>query len=194
MFKKLVVVMLAAFMFVSVLGTKDMALAAETTQEDTPILTQGEFSSTIFVLNEAKIPGSSYVEKKTYTNKQLKWMATIIFCEAGGQCKAGKLAVGNVIMNRVRSNNYPNSIYGVIKQPHQFGPYSSGKLRREMKLYDKGDYNKPERKASLIAAKEVLTGKVTCKYRGKKINLRRYHNFNGHLNHAKIRISGHDFK
>ena len=57
-------------------------------------------------------------------------MASIIFCEAGNQPYEGQVAVGAVIMNRVRSSAYPNSIEGVIYQSGQFGPASTGWLDR----------------------------------------------------------------
>ena len=55
-------------------------------------------------------------------------LAAIIFCEAGNQPYEGQVAVGAVIMNRVRSAVYPNSIAEVIYQPGQFGPAGSGWL------------------------------------------------------------------
>lgn len=55
-------------------------------------------------------------------------LASIIFCEAGNQPYEGQVAVGAVIMNRVRSDVYPNSIAEVIYQSGQFGPAMSGWL------------------------------------------------------------------
>lgn len=55
-------------------------------------------------------------------------LASIIFCEAGNQPYEGQVAVGAVIMNRVRSAVYPNSISEVIYQSGQFGPAMSGWL------------------------------------------------------------------
>lgn len=57
-------------------------------------------------------------------------LAAIIQCEAGGEPYAGQLAVGAVVMNRVKSGSFPNSISGVIYQSGQFSPASSGKLAR----------------------------------------------------------------
>ncbi len=57
-------------------------------------------------------------------------MASIIFCEAGNQPYEGQVAVGAVIMNRVRSSAYPGSIEEVIYQSGQFGPASTGWLDR----------------------------------------------------------------
>ena len=55
-------------------------------------------------------------------------LAAIIQCEAGGEPYAGKIAVGAVIMNRVRSAAFPNTIAGVVYQPMQFQPVRSGRL------------------------------------------------------------------
>ncbi len=55
-------------------------------------------------------------------------LAAIIQCEAGGEPYAGKIAVGAVIMNRVRSGAFPNTIAGVVYQPMQFQPVRSGRL------------------------------------------------------------------
>lgn len=57
-------------------------------------------------------------------------MAAIIYCEAGAEPYQGKVAVGAVIMNRVRSSRFPNTISGVIYQRGQFGPAITGKLGR----------------------------------------------------------------
>lgn len=55
-------------------------------------------------------------------------LASIIFCEAGNQSFEGQVAVGAVIMNRIASGAYPNTIEGVVYQPGQFGPAGSGWL------------------------------------------------------------------
>ena len=54
-------------------------------------------------------------------------LAAIIQCEAGGEPYAGKIAVGAVIMNRVRSAAFPNTIAGVVYQPMQFQPVRPGR-------------------------------------------------------------------
>lgn len=55
-------------------------------------------------------------------------LAALIQCEAGGESYQGKLAVGAVVVNRVRSGRYPNTIGDVIYAPGQFTPAGSGKL------------------------------------------------------------------
>ena len=64
----------------------------------------------------------------TATASDQTLLAAIIFCEAGNQPYEGQVAVGAVILNRVRSSVYPNSIAEVIYQSGQFGPAMSGWL------------------------------------------------------------------
>ncbi len=78
-------------------------------------------------------------------------LAALIYCEAGCESYEGKVAVGAVVMNRVRSAAYPNSIHGVIYASGQFTPAMTGKLDR---VYESGGYD-----ASCIqAAQEALSG------------------------------------
>ena len=69
-------------------------------------------------------------EAAALRNQYQELMASIIFCEAGNQPYEGQVAVGAVIMNRVRSASYPNSIEAVIYQSGQFTPASTGWLDR----------------------------------------------------------------
>ena len=57
-------------------------------------------------------------------------LAALIFCEAGIETYNGKVAVGAVVMNRVRSAAYPNTISGVIFASGQFTPAMNGKVAR----------------------------------------------------------------
>jgi len=61
-------------------------------------------------------------------NGELDLLAAIIQCEAGGESHTGKVAVGAVIMNRVRSGQFPNTITEVVYQSGQFSPVASGIL------------------------------------------------------------------
>jgi peptidoglycan hydrolase CwlO-like protein len=62
------------------------------------------------------------------SDTELIWLAATIQAEADGESYTGKLGVGSVIMNRVKSSAFPNTIIGVITQPMQFAPYRSGKV------------------------------------------------------------------
>lgn len=63
----------------------------------------------------------------------LKLLAALIYCEAGNQCYEGKVAVGAVVLNRIESRRYPNTLEGVIYQRGQFTPARSGKLARVLR-------------------------------------------------------------
>ena len=54
------------------------------------------------------------------TDAQLNCLARVILYEAGNQSRAGQLAVAQVVMNRVRSPRFPNTICGVVMQRGQF--------------------------------------------------------------------------
>ena len=55
-------------------------------------------------------------------------LANLIYCEAGGEPYNGQVAVGAVVMNRVLSSVFPNTVTGVIYQSRQFSPVASGRL------------------------------------------------------------------
>ena len=93
--------------------------------------------------------GKPMVAWASYDEDDLYWLARIISAEAQGEPLTGQIAVGNVVLNRVRHNSYPNTIYGVIfdrKHGTQFSPVSYGTI-----------YNEPSA-SSIIAAKICLEG------------------------------------
>ncbi len=57
----------------------------------------------------------------------LRKLAAIIYCEAGAEPYEGQVAVGTVVMNRVASPKYADTIDGVLTQPYQFTPVGSGR-------------------------------------------------------------------
>lgn len=70
------------------------------------------------------------VQRDAYgaSTDEILLLAALIQCEAGGESYEGKLAVGAVVMNRVRSSHYPNTIGDVIYSPGQFTPAANGKV------------------------------------------------------------------
>ena len=62
------------------------------------------------------------------SGSELDLLAALIQCEAGGESRTGKVAVGAVVLNRVASGSFPNSITEVIYQSGQFTPAYSGAL------------------------------------------------------------------
>lgn len=66
-----------------------------------------------------------------YDGDTLYWLSRIINAESGNQPLEGKIAVGNVVMNRVRDPRFPNTLYDVLFQKNQFTPAASGSIYRE---------------------------------------------------------------
>ena len=64
----------------------------------------------------------------SYASTDRALLANLIYCEAGNQSYEGQLAVGAVVMNRVMSEVFPDTIVGVIYQSGQFTPARSGRL------------------------------------------------------------------
>ena len=64
----------------------------------------------------------------TFTEDERYLLANLIYCEAGNQPYEGQVAVGAVVINRVLSGAFPDTIYGVIYQRNQFEPASTGRL------------------------------------------------------------------
>ena len=64
----------------------------------------------------------------TFEEGDLNLLANLIYCEAGGEPYEGKLAVGAVVINRMLSSVYPDTVLGVIYQKKQFSPVGSGRL------------------------------------------------------------------
>lgn len=59
---------------------------------------------------------------------ELDMLTAMIYCESRGEPYEGQLAVGYVIMNRVRSTKFPNSLEAVLRQHKQFEPAGSGRF------------------------------------------------------------------
>lgn len=80
-------------------------------------------------------------------------LAAIIECEAGGESYEGKLAVGSVVMNRVASSYFPNTVVGVIYQGGQFSPVASGRYATVLA--------RGAESSCVQAARDVLAGNRT---------------------------------
>lgn len=91
------------------------------------------------------------VESYEGTISDMELLATIIYCEAGNQSHEGKVAVGNVVINRVNSGSFPNTFEAVIRAPKQFSPVASGKFDRML-----GSDRVPEN--CYVAAQDAMDG------------------------------------
>ena len=65
-------------------------------------------------------------------SKDIELLARIIQAEAIGECYQGKLAVGEVVLNRVKSDKFPNTIKEVLFQHNQFCGVNSGLFKQEI--------------------------------------------------------------
>lgn len=92
---------------------------------------------------EPLIPGDQF-----YDQDALFLLSHIIYNESGNQPMTGKIAVGNVLLNRVKHPSFPNTLYEVIYQPGQFYPERTGAME------------KTPNSGSIIAAKLCLEGAV----------------------------------
>lgn len=64
----------------------------------------------------------------TFTESDRTLLANLIYCEAGAESYEGKVAVGAVVVNRVLSGCFPDTMVGVVYQKGQFSPARSGRL------------------------------------------------------------------
>lgn len=107
----------------------------------------------VIIENENININDEYTTTPKYDKDSIFWLARIIESESGGESMDGKTAVGNVVLNRVASSEFPNTIYGVIfdnKHGIQFQPVMNGTI-----------YNEPSLD-SYIAAKLALSGHNTA--------------------------------
>ncbi len=84
-----------------------------------------------------------------YNEDELYWLSRIISAESKGEPLEGKIAVGNVVLNRVRDPNFPNTIYGVIFDDRWGGQFEP--------VRNKTIYQNPTEE-SILAAKLCLDG------------------------------------
>ena len=93
--------------------------------------------------------GAAKFGEQYYNADDLFWLSRVIYTESGNQPLEGKMAVGNVVMNRVKHPSFPGTIEGVLAQKNQFTTYWSGHIARSAPNAE-----------SVIAAKLVLDGGV----------------------------------
>ena len=105
--------------------TETEAPQTEAPQTEAP---QTEAPQTEAPQTEAPQTEAPQTEAASTSSDDVSLLAAIIYCEAGNQSYEGMVAVGAVVMNRVYSSSFPNSISEVIYQSGQFTPASSGVL------------------------------------------------------------------
>ena len=121
------------------------------------------------------------ISEITFAEGDRYLLANLIYCEAGNQPYEGQVAVGAVVMNRVMSSVFPDTVVGVIYQNRQFSPVASGRLalalsenhatnghvgnhhRGELPLFQnphRGPYGNPDRRAYFL----LNTGKESLQF------------------------------
>ena len=88
----------------------------------------------------------------SYTEEDVTLLAALIECEAGYKNYDALLAVGAVVVNRMKHPNYPNTVNGVIYQSGQFPPATNGKMD--------GILERGVKELCLTAARDALNGKT----------------------------------
>ena len=148
----------------------------ETAQEfETETETETEPSDSIE--EETQAEPSDLIEEETqteleaetkYTEYDFELLARVIEAEAGGESDYHKLCVGTVVMNRVDSEKYPNSIEGVIYQPGQYQCVTNSHINNEP---SESSYEAAESildgrrmfRSSVVYQAEFIQGKVVEK-------------------------------
>lgn len=100
-------------------------------------------TNTVFVSGDSKPLESG---ERYYDETTLYWLSRVISAESQGEPLTGQIAVGNVTLNRLNSDVFPDDLYDVIFQPGQFEPVENGTI-----------YNDPYH-LSVTAAKLCLEG------------------------------------
>ncbi|GAB6136836.1 cell wall hydrolase [Halanaerobaculum tunisiense] len=138
-------------LLVSLLVTSPLAQAGEVTiDKETAykgLLVTGVLVLTINWLTEDGEPtNKEEISTRDHTTDELKWLAKAVNGEARGEPYQGQVAVAAVILNRVASNQFPDTIYSVIHQKEQFSSVQDGQI------------NLPPTSSAYQAAKEALSG------------------------------------
>lgn len=104
--------------------TETAETQAPVVQTEAPVQTEAQTEAAQTTAGTSSSGSSAY---GSYSDLDL--LAAIIWCEAGNQPYDGMVAVGQVVMNRVASSSFPNTVSEVLNQPGQFTPASAGTLQ-----------------------------------------------------------------
>ena len=166
--------------------TKETLGATEITTEASTEIIAGTTATTA---TEAPTTEAT-TEQASPQYSDLKYLAAIVYCESGNQCMAGQQAVAIVVMNRVRSGNFPNDIYSVLYQSGQFIPASSGSLSKGLSMYDNGTL--PQ--SCIDAANYALAGNTSVTYNDETRDISDYYFFGRYRNNCRWQIQDHQFE
>ena len=92
------------------------------------------------------VGSTSQKTNSVYSSSDVNLLARLIYAEARGEIYSGQVAVGAVVLNRVKSSSFPNTISAVIYQPYAFTCVSDGQI------------NMSPNSTALSAAKDAMNG------------------------------------
>ena len=168
--------------------TKETLGATEITTEASTEIIAGSTATTATVTEAPTTEATMEQVSPQYSD--LKYLAAIVYCESGNQCMAGQQAVAIVVMNRVRSGNFPNDIYSVLYQSGQFTPALSGSLNKGLSMYDNGTL--PQ--SCIDAANYALAGNISVTYNDETRDISDYYFFGRYRNNCRWQIQDHQFE
>ncbi|SHO47260.1 cell wall hydrolase [Anaerocolumna xylanovorans] len=189
--------------------TAETASAVDTAKEDTAVTADTTAKEQATKAADTKKKAAAKTTKTTkavtakktatketakYSKADLRLLSALIYCEAGGEAYSGKLAVGIVVMNRVRASAFPDTVKSVIYQRYQFGPVTNGALNKALSEYDAGKFTSQNETACVKAAKEALSGTRDITISGKTKKFGSYLFFSGRLRGYTYRLGNHQFK
>ncbi len=112
------------------------------------LLILGIVSCILYEIYQILLNKNSYATSNATTQSDLQLIARAINGEARGESYEGQVAVGAVILNRVKDPNFPNTISGVIYQPGAFTAVSDGQINEPI----------AENSTVMKAARDALNG------------------------------------
>ena len=129
-----------------VFGAKTRA-AVVAFQKKNKLTADGVVGAKTFAALGIKVSSSSSSGSSgSYSSSDTNLLARLIYAEARGETYTGQVAVGAVVLNRVRSSSFPNTISGVIYQPYAFTCVADGQI------------NLSPNATALAAAKDAING------------------------------------
>lgn len=159
------------------------------TEPDTSAYTEPLDEETTEVIEEVYTESTDNVYTEP-DDSALRYMSAIIYAEAGDQCYAGQCAVGIVVMNRIRNDEFPDNLYDVLYQRGQFTPTVNGSFDKALYLYDTNQL--PD--SCIEAAIYALNGNVYIECDGESIDMSSYHFFMMSMRNYRLNIQDHYFK
>ena len=127
---------------------KELKIPTDNTYESATVKTETPASPAVPAVNKpAELPKQPAAPEsaKAYSDAEIDLLARLVRAEAQAEPLQGKIAVACVVLNRVESPRFPDSIRGVIYQRGQFSPVNNGQI------------NKPADADSIAAVKAALT-------------------------------------